>query len=382
MIKLEDADAILRDYYLGAVSAQLNGEGSPFFNAIEKSSDNVSGRYAYYAFSSGNLGGVAAVGETDDLPSPHDDMYLEANVELKNLYGTMQITDKAIKASSNVSGTFLNVLNTEMEGLIAAAKANLARMLYGDSDGYICTVTSKQSDTVLVVDNAKQFFEGYAIMIDHADDAINTTIKSVDVNAGTITVTTSLADKTFEGNEKIYIQGAEEKELTGLAGIFEYDSLYGRSKNAFKFLKPIVETYERASLTEENLIDMIDKIEEIGGNKADMILCSFKTRKKIASLMSASRRIVNTTDINAGYSSIIVNDVPVYADKFCPENRIYFLNSADFVLCQLCDWSWLEGDGGKILHQIPGKAAYSATLVKYAELICKKPCGQGLIMLT
>ncbi len=40
---------------------------------------------------------------------------------------------------------------------------------------------------------------------------------------------------------------------------------------------------------------------------------------------------------------------------------------------------WLEDEDGKILRQIPGKAAYGATLVKYAELICKKPCGQAMI---
>ena len=40
---------------------------------------------------------------------------------------------------------------------------------------------------------------------------------------------------------------------------------------------------------------------------------------------------------------------------------------------------WLEDESGKILKQIPGKAAYGATLVKYAELVCKKPCGQAML---
>lgn len=31
------------------------------------------------------------------------------------------------------------------------------------------------------------------------------------------------------------------------------------------------------------------------------------------------------------------------------------------------------------MKQVPGKAAYSATLVKYAELICSKPCGQAML---
>lgn len=38
---------------------------------------------------------------------------------------------------------------------------------------------------------------------------------------------------------------------------------------------------------------------------------------------------------------------------------------------------WLEDEDGRILKQVPGKAAYTATLVKYAELVCKKPCGQA-----
>ena len=71
--------------------------------------------------------------------------------------------------------------------------------------------------------------------------------------------------------------------------------------------------------------------------------------------------------------------IPVVADKYCGDDELYLVNTADFCLAQLCDWAWLEDEDGKILKQVPGKAAYSATLVKYAELICKKPCGQAKI---
>ena len=91
--------------------------------------------------------------------------------------------------------------------------------------------------------------------------------------------------------------------------------------------------------------------------------------------MDANRRVVNTIDARAGYGAVTVNDVPVYADKFCPDDRILFVNTEDFSLNQLCDWEWLEDEDGRILKQIRGKAAYSATLVKYAELICRKLYG-------
>ena len=58
---------------------------------------------------------------------------------------------------------------------------------------------------------------------------------------------------------------------------------------------------------------------------------------------------------------------------------MYLLNTNDFHLHQLCDWQWLEGENGRVLNQIPGKPVYQATLVKYAELMCYRPCGQAMM---
>ena len=46
---------------------------------------------------------------------------------------------------------------------------------------------------------------------------------------------------------------------------------------------------------------------------------------------------------------------------------------------QLCDWQFLEGEDGRILKQVAGKPVYTATLVKYADLICLKPIGQAML---
>ena len=85
-------------------------------------------------------------------------------------------------------------------------------------------------------------------------------------------------------------------------------------------------------------------------------------------------------EIEGGFKAISFNGIPVVADRFCPAGTMYLLNTEDFKLCQLCDWQWLEGDDGKILRQIPGKPVYTATLVKYAELICERPGAQAKII--
>lgn len=379
MITITSADAALKDYYLDAVNAQLNGEVSPFFNAIEKTGENVFGKDVKLAIAKGGMSGVVAGAEDASLPAPRSNRYYGVTLPLKNIYGTIEISDKALRASENSAGAFVNLLNAEMEGLVAGAKANFARMLYGDGNGILCSIISKKSSKVLVVNNAKSFFKGLKVTVQGSGD---NTITAIDTDKKELTFQTAFSDTlTFADGEKIWLAGASGNELIGLAGIFDGNSLYGYSKSSESYFNPYVKHCKSAEFTESDIIDVIDAIEENADGKINMILCSHKVRKQIANLMSASRRIVNTADIAAGYSSIVINDVPVYADKFCPDDRIYFVNTDDFVLNQLCDWAWLEDEGGRILKQVAGKAAYSATLVKYAELVCKKPCGQGMIEL-
>ncbi len=377
MITITSADAALKDYYLDAINAQLNGEVSPFFNAITKTSENVFGKDVKFAVAKGGMDGVVAVAEDGDLPYPRSNRYYGITMPLKNIYGTIEISDKAIRASENSAGAFVNLLNAEMEGLVAGAKANFARMLYGDGNGLICTIKNNEGGNVYKVDSAKSYFKGLRVISNSSNNPM--TIVDVDTENNTITLN-SENGYSFGVNETIRIEGSEGNELTGLAAIFDGENLYGYDKQTESFFRPCKRSCQ-SDLTEDDIVDMIDNLEELSDGKINMILCSFKTRKKLASLMSNSRRIVNTAEINAGYSSVIINDVPVYADRFCPEDRIYFVNTDDFVLNQLCDWSWLEDEGGRVLKQVACKAAYSATLVKYAELVCKKPYAQGLIIL-
>lgn len=84
-------------------------------------------------------------------------------------------------------------------------------------------------------------------------------------------------------------------------------------------------------------------------------------------------------ELAGGYKALSFNGIPVVADRFCPKGNMYFLNTKDFTLNQLCDWQWLTSDDGSVLKQVAGKPVYTATLVKYAELLCSRPYAQGLL---
>lgn len=378
MLTLKNADAALKEYYLDAVSAQLNQGVSPFFNEIEKTSQYVYGKSAKCVVCNGKMGRIIACDESDDLPTAQSNTYTEINMALKNIYGCLTISDKAIRASQDSSGALVNLLDAEMEGLIADAKANFSRMMYGDGNGTIAVIKSING-TKVYLDSVKQWFNGLTLDVVQGTTIIASgfIVKTVNVDEKYVEFKQNIASFNLTSGNKVTLHGTYGKEINGLAALFEKADLYGADKADDPYFKPYSATVE--TLTADDIIEAISAIEDRGGGKVKMILCSHSGRKKIADLFSGTQKVVANNDVNLGYSGVYVNEIPVYADRFCPDDRIYLVNPDDFVLCQLCDWSWLEDERGKVLRPEPYKAAYTAAIVKYAELICKKPCGQGLI---
>ena len=377
MITIENADKALKTYYLDAVTAQLDAV-SPFYAAVVKNSAAVYGKEVKLAVVRNDNNRVVAGTEDGDLPVAGKNRYVTLTSTLKNIYGTIEISDKAMRASKNSEGAFVDLVNAEMEGLVTSAKANFSRMLYGDGNGYIGLII-KTEDSKLYVDNIGRIYEGMAIDIRSntmvVEGGENVTVASVDYANGCITLSQTVSG-TLVG-KFVYIHGAYGNEITGFKALFGTDDIYGLSREGEGYLTP--STFNVTSITEAEIAEKISFLEQYYNSRPNMILCSYKTRAAIAAALAESRMQVNTTVLQGGYSAVLFDGIPVVADRYCEDDNIYLLNTDDFCIAQLCDWSWLEDEDGKILKQVPGKAAYSATLVKYAELICKKPCGQGII---
>lgn len=377
MITLANADKALKTYYLDAVASQLDAI-SPFYAAIDKHSTEVYGKEVKVAVVKPDNTRVVAGAEDGDLPAAGSNRYVNLTSTLKNIYGTIEISDKALRASQNSSGAFVDLLNAEMEGLISSAKVNFSRMLYGDGNGYVGTIT-KTSGSTLTVEPIGRVYEGMNVDIRSGsgilEDGEDLTVASVDYANGTITLS-STPDDTLTGSS-VYVHGAYGNEITGFRAIFGTGDIYGLTRSSESLLNPV--EFTLATLSESGIMENINYMEAFCNNRPNMILCSYKTKSAIGALLTGAKMQLDTAVLNGGYSAILFDGIPVVADRYCPDDSIYLINTDDFVLAQLCDWAWLEDEDGKILKQVPGKAAYSATLVKYAELICKRPCAQGVI---
>ena len=381
MITTETADSALKSYYLGAVSEQLDKSVNPLLAQIKKTTSDVWGKDVRKAVRFGVNGGIGAGSETGALPSASSNSYAQFVAPLKNLYGVIEISDKAIRASQHAEGAFVNLLNDEMDGLVKSSSFNFGRMLFGDGTGKLATITAVDDSgetPFYVVDSTRNHAEGMVIDVFNAagvGGVSGRTILEVDRANKKIAISGSpIASPT---NYTIYVQRSKGLEITGLDAIFGDGDLYGVPRAGNSWMAPYKQTAV-GTLTEATIQKAIDHVEERSGSKVNFIVCSWGVRRAIFNLLAAYR----TTDMVAlegGFTALSYNGIPIVADRFCPEGTMYLLNTDDFALHQLCDWQWLEGEDGKILKQIAGRPTYSATLVKYAELLCYRPAGQAML---
>lgn len=382
MVTLQSAENALKTLYLGVVSDQLNTNVNPLLAAIEQTASDVWGKEIRKLAPYGINGGIGAGTETGDLPAAAENNYAQFVLTLKNLYGTIEISDKAIRASQNNAGAFVNLLNAEMEGLLKASKFNFGRMLYGDGTGTLTTVESASGNNVVVA-SVQNLIEGMVVDVLTSDGAstgvAGRRITSIDRSSKTITLSgNAIPASTLTKGNIITVQGSYKNELTGLGAIFGTGStLYGLSKTANKWLNP--RSYTSTAIDDVTIQKVIDEMDEVAGSKADFIVCSFGVKRAYQEYLTENKSNVDIMNLAGGYKAISYNGIPVVSDRFAPSGTMYVLDTTEFHLHQLCDWRWLEGDNGKIIRQVAGKPVYTATLVKYADLICDKPSGQAKI---
>ncbi len=388
MVTLTEADKVLKSVYLDAITEQMNNKTNPFYAAIKKGSEEIAGKQAIAVCKKGINGGMGSASETGALPTSGANKYLQLVSELKNIYGTIEISDKALRASRNSTASLVNLLNAEMEGLLDAAKFNFGRMLWQSGDGVLCKTGDNDApsgpSSTIVVDDTRHLKEG--MIIDFLDDdtvvSSGHRIDSVYRDEKVIRITPAVADITdIEEGFNITLQQSYDAEINGLPYLYADDQtyFYGNTRLLFGDVLPLSNDVDEASFTTDEMQHTLDLIEERSGNETDMILMGYATRRAYLSYLQSTRRNIDYMNLDGGFKALSYNGIPVIADKFCTSNDIHFINTKDFKLMQLCDWQWIEGENGKVLMQLEKTPTYTGTLVKYANLVCVNPMGQGRI---
>ena len=175
----------------------------------------------------------------------------------------------------------------------------------------------------------------------------------------------------------MYIQGSKDKEITGLGAIFDSTKpLYGLTRSNYPFLSPYLKAVD-AAIDEVTIQKAIDRLEYNANSTVDFIAVSADVKYAYQEYMKQYKRNIDVMELSGGYKTLAYNGIPFVYDRFIEDGAMYLLDTTAFKLHQLCDWRYLENENGKILRQTQGKPTYTATLVKYCDLICARPNGQA-----
>lgn len=379
MVNMNTVSSALKNFYIMPLREDINLKADAFASRVMRTEDNIVGyNKIVRAALVGANGGAGAGSETGALPASGENQYVNLESDTKNLYGTLEISDKIVKsATGQNTGAFVNILQQEMDTLTRTLKWNLARQMYGDGSGKLVTLAAANNSASLTATSSTQYLlPGLRVDLYAANGtAISQGLRVLDVNHLTKAVKLSAA-VTCAAGAYLTVQGSAGYELTGLGKLFEGNSgtLYGLTRADYSWMTPYTDATFGA-ISESGLQKVIDHLEDSYNVTVDHINCGGDAYGHYLDLMNQRRTICDATVLEGGHRALTFNGIPLTRSKFMPAAAIDLYDTSLFTLDQVADWEWIEGETQQVLHQKPGYPTYTATIAKYCDLMCALPGG-------
>lgn len=378
-------DNILKEVYESGVQDQLQSDIKTL-KRIERSSEGIThtvgGKYVRFGVRTKRNHGIGARSENEALPIARTQSYEDAQVSLKYLYGSLELTGQAFELAEKDYQAFASVLDQEVNGLKEGLKKDQNRQVYGDGSGVLATATAAGTTTTFVTTNAQYVEEGMFVdIIDSDGSTVNhnaVEVTGISESAGVFTITVGTAGVATASGDKMYRDNSKDKEVTGFGKIIATTgSLYGIDPATVGVWKATVEANggTNRALSEGLMIATVDKIKKKGGGVPTVIWTSPGVRRSYFNLLVQQRRTTNTQEFTGGFKGLAFvtdeGEIPVMNDEDAPPNEMQFVNEKEIKLYEAGDWSFMNRDGSNWSRVVTSAGkfdAYEATLYKYAEI--------------
>ena len=428
-MNLSDAANVLKTFYIGPVREQLN-QGNVLLSNLERDTSRTAfrGKEAYIPLHTGRNVGVGARAESGTLPAAGNQGYTSSVWHMAYLYGRVALTGPAIAASQGSEGSFVELLDSEMKGLLQDVKNDCNRQLWHDGSALLTDVSGAGSSSTTVTVNSTKFLSaGQYVDIKDRDDLASITsgdgqtIQSI-TSATAFVVNTALNTATDEG---VYVGGvaanSTSREMWGLEAIVSDadPANHGteaaatrlgqidRSSNSFWKANVVTPAANLAKLDDSlvQLQEAYDMSDIEGDAQPGIILTSHACRREVAGALTGLRRFSEPGQLKGGWTGIEFNNAVIVADKDASTtndpandsagvfdtssdafvagdfNRFYFIAPDSMHFQVLEDWQWMD-EGGVLVRSGVGTAGvdeFEATLFSYQNLVCTRPNANTLL---
>jgi hypothetical protein len=380
---------ILKEYYLGPVTEQLNNEVL-LLARLDTRSEDLVGKRAYVPLHYGRSG-VGARSEGAELPSAGNQDFEKAVYDLKYLYGRVEVTGPSMAKTKNEAGAFLQALKSELDGIRNDLTKDLARQVYGNGGGIVGTVTAggANSTTVAIVGTEVirkgQLYPGFVATIydtSETEDLSGThTVSSVDLSAGTVTFSSAVG-ATFAAGDTIRRAGItlnSPAEANTYSLSDEIDGLQRIVADSATALGGITPTganswwdNQRVTVSGALSLEAIQKglnLARIAGGMPSSIITSLGIQREFYDLLDSQVQYIDPASLNfaAGFKALSYNGMPIIADIDAPYGKMYILDEATMKVFSDQDFHFLDADG-MTLRQVTGYDKFEAIMARYMNI--------------
>lgn len=390
--------SLLKDVYLPPIIEQLNNSVL-LLSRIENVTDaELVGNQVVVPLHKGRTGAIGTRGELGALPTSGNQAFAKAVYDLTYHYGRIQVSGVAMAKTKSNAGAFADVLKLEMDGIKNDLRKDVARQVWGASDGNTggngrlaqCGTTTASNVVVLNSDEALRkghLYVGMRVDIGTAgaptslvDGSVGTngTISAVNITNKTITITSSITTST---SNFVCRSGNAGFELNGLQSIVPTaDNTFGGidSTVAGNEYWQVLKDTAGGALSLDAMVKMWNRCILADGTTPTVLLTTYGIQRAYFNLLQAQVRYVQPLEIKSGYSSLEFMNKPLVADLDAKFGNIYFLDEANIKNYNNRDWDWLSEDGD-ILKWVIGFDAWEAALAKYFQLGVNRRNNQGVM---
>jgi hypothetical protein len=414
----EQTDLFKINYYKR--SANMYNSDNVLAGRIKKKYD-FTGKQRFVSTPLSFSGGVGS----GKLPKANSGNYDGAIITAKKVYATCEIEREAIYAAKNDKGAFVRATAETVKKTVESYMRNTSRILFGDGTAvlgrgdastnvsgagsvaspYVVTISAaswkeanwEERDYVQFVDGLGTYPDNSGGSAEGGTSETNLLeIVEVDVaNKQISLVGTSSELSALSGSgplpadEGLCMQKSYNSEPTGLKSVYDFgvaassaNSLYNISYQ--RRWTPFVYDASSAGVTPDLLNYMMLQVKKKSGVSPTMIMCGFEQYQNILAFLE-DQKVYNLPNKNLkgapGFEGIeyLSNGkrIGIFIDRFCDEDKIYFLNDSRIECHHRPGFGWFEDDGTVFLR-LADDDAYGARYGGYYENFIT-PTGHGFL---
>lgn len=401
--------ALKEDYGPGLRNAVNNA--NVILTEAQRNEDDIVGRRAVWSVHTSRSASTGARAELGSLPTAGNQAYSEPVQALKYIYHTIKVSGQAIALTRNDTGAFRRALEAEMDGAEKDIKVDVSRQIFGQASaqtgspmtarsGILAWAAASSSTTVIplatsasgqasAVTNAefRYFFVGEKVDIVNVltgvvvDAGVTITAITGTVSGGNPSLTGTTTTTRVLGTHAVVRAGTYDNEMPGLRQLIATNSLDQRISGTAVLVHGLssdvqapwasVSVGGTTSPISEDLIEQaFDKVVTDGdGGAPTLIVGGFEQRRALANKLQAQKRYDGREmTLTAGWRGLNVARGIYVADRFCPDNDAFLLNTGELAWFVGQDFTWDEVDGRVLFKALDGTDAYEARMKAYVTI--------------